>query len=62
MSCIFVGQKKLTTRKYHICGTLWTDVAVSVNPILFLLKRYEHGISSPPSDTTILLERLIHLL
>ena len=35
MSRIFVGRKKLTTEKNHICGTFWTDAAVSENLIFF---------------------------
>ena len=35
MSCIFVGQKTLTTEKNHICVTVWTDVVGSENLILF---------------------------
>ena len=31
----FHGSKKLTTEKNHICGTFWTDAAVSENLKLF---------------------------
>ena len=31
MSRIFVGQKKITDEKNHICRTFWTDVVVPVN-------------------------------
>ena len=37
VSHIFVGWKKLTTEKIHICGTFWTDVGVPENLILFFL-------------------------
>ena len=34
MLCVFVGEKKtITTENYHICWTIWTDVAVPKNRI-----------------------------
>ena len=41
VSRIFVGRKKLTSEKYYICRTFWTDVAVPENliPFFFLALR-----------------------
>ena len=35
VSHFFVGRKKLTTEKNHICGTFWTDAVVPKDLILF---------------------------
>ena len=47
MSRIFVGQKKLIAEKNHICGTFWTDAAVSENLIRFFFLPKKHKLLTP---------------